>query len=60
MKTTRPWPCYTVTPKAEAALVGGHPWVYEDEITAAPDTAPETSMNANKSKTNRMTPSPLS
>ena len=41
MKTTRPWPCYTVTPKAEAALVGGHPWVYEDEITAAPDTAPE-------------------
>ena len=34
MKTTRPWPCYTVTPKAEAALVGGHPWVYEDEITA--------------------------
>ena len=30
MKTTRPWPCYTVTPKAEAALVGEHPWVNED------------------------------
>ena len=41
MKTTRPWPSCTVTPKAEAALTGGHPWVYEDEITAAPDPMPE-------------------
>ena len=41
MKTERPYPRYTVTPKAEAALLKGHPWVYEDEITAAPDPAPQ-------------------
>ena len=41
MKTDRPYPAYTVTPKAEAALVQGHPWVYAEEITAAPDPAPE-------------------
>ena len=41
MKAERPYPTYTVTPKAEAAILKGHPWVYADEITAAPDTAPE-------------------
>lgn len=41
MKAERPYPAYTVTPKAEAAILKGHPWVYADEITAAPDTAPE-------------------
>ena len=41
MKAERRYPAYTVTPKAEAAILKGHPWVYADEITAAPDTAPE-------------------
>ena len=41
MKAERPYPAYTVTPKAEAAILKGHPWVYADEITAAPDPAPE-------------------
>ena len=41
MKAERPYPAYTVTSKAEAAILKGHPWVYADEITAAPDTAPE-------------------
>ena len=41
MKAERCYPAYTVTPKAEAAILKGHPWVYADEITAAPDTAPE-------------------
>ena len=41
MKAERCYPAYTVTPKAEAAILKGHPWVYADEITAAPGTAPE-------------------
>ena len=41
MKTERSYPRYTVTPKGEAWLKGGHPWVYEDEITQAPDQTPE-------------------
>ena len=41
MKAERPYPAYTVTPKAEAAILKSHPWVYADEITAAPDTPPE-------------------
>ena len=41
MKAERPYPAYTVTPKAEAAILKGHPWVYADEITAAPDPPPE-------------------
>ena len=41
MKADRPYPAYTVTPKAEASILKGHPWVYADEITAAPDTPPE-------------------
>lgn len=33
MKAQRPYPQITITPKGEAALVGGHPWVYEGEVT---------------------------
>ena len=32
MKSHRPYPTATVTPKAERALRGGHPWVYDAEI----------------------------
>ena len=41
MKTTRSYPAYTVTKKAELSIVQGHPWVYADEITDAPETQPE-------------------
>ena len=40
MKAARPYPRITITPKGEAALTGGHPWVYEGEVTAA-DGTPE-------------------
>ena len=33
MKAQRPYPQITITPNGEAALVGGHPWVYEGEVT---------------------------
>lgn len=36
MKTERQFPPVFVTKKAEFALKGGHPWVYGEEITAAP------------------------
>lgn len=32
MKAERIYPGYTVTPKAEAALLRGHPWVYGEEV----------------------------
>lgn len=32
--SSRPYPSVTVTEKAERSLLGGHPWVYGDEITA--------------------------
>ena len=38
MKTTRSYPAYTVTKKVELSIVQGHPWVYADEITDAPET----------------------
>ena len=41
MKAERCYPAYTVTPKAEAAILKGHPWVYADEIAAAPAPPPE-------------------
>jgi len=34
MKAQRPYVQVTITPKGEAALVKGHPWVYEAEVTA--------------------------
>lgn len=40
MKAPRPYAKITITPKGEAALTGGHPWVYEGEVTAA-DGGPE-------------------
>ena len=40
MKALRPYPRITITTKGEAALTGGHPWVYEGEVTAA-DGTPE-------------------
>ena len=33
MRAERPYPAAAVTPKGEAALLRGHPWVYEGEIT---------------------------
>ena len=33
MRAERSYPRYTVTPKAEAAILRGHPWVYDAEIT---------------------------
>ena len=38
MKQTRLYPVYTVTKKAENSILSGHPWVYADEITDAPET----------------------
>ena len=32
MKAERGYPPYTVTPKAEAAILRGHPWVYGEEV----------------------------
>ena len=40
MKAPRPYAKITITPKGEAALTGGHPWVYEGEVTAV-DGGPE-------------------
>ena len=41
MKAERTYPIYTVNKHAEGLLVGGHPWVYENDILAAPETEPE-------------------
>ena len=41
MKASRPYPQFTVTKKAEASILAGHPWVYADEITAQPEQTPE-------------------
>ena len=40
MKALRPYPRIIITPKGEAALTGGHPWIYEGEVTAT-DSTPE-------------------
>jgi len=34
MKQQREYPRFTVTKKAELSLTGGHPWVYDAEVTA--------------------------
>lgn len=39
MKAARPYPKIIITPKGEAALTGGHPWVYEGEVTAVDGAA---------------------
>lgn len=36
MKQQRSYPVITVTKKAQLMLESGHPWVYDNEITAAP------------------------
>ena len=41
MKSERSYPIYKVNKKAEASLVGGHPWVYENDILAFPESEPE-------------------
>ena len=38
MKAERCYPRFTVTPKAEAAIHRGHPWVYDAEILAVEGT----------------------
>ena len=40
MKTERSYPSAVVTPKAEAAILRGHPWVYDAELLSL-DGAPE-------------------
>ena len=39
MKAARPYPKIIITPKGEAALTGGHPGVYEGEVTAVDGAA---------------------
>ena len=39
MKAARPYPKIIITPKGEAALTGGHPWVYEGEVTVVDGAA---------------------
>ena len=39
MKAARPYPKIIITPKGEAALTGGHPWVFECECTAVDGAA---------------------
>ena len=41
MKSERSYPIYKVNKKAEASLVGGHPWVYENDILEFPEAEPE-------------------
>ena len=40
MKAERGYPRFTVTPKAEAAILRGHPWVYDAEVLSV-DGTPE-------------------
>ena len=37
MKSTRNYPVYKVNKHAEGLLVGGHPWVYENDILGSPE-----------------------
>ena len=41
MKSSRNYPVYTVNKHAEGLLVGGHPWVYENDIQSSPEAEPE-------------------
>ena len=38
MKAERAYPSVTITPKAEAAILRGHPWVYDAEILSQEGT----------------------
>ena len=44
MKAARPYPKIIITPKGEAALTGGHPWVYEGEVTAVDGAAEDSGL----------------
>lgn len=35
MKETRPYPATAVSPKAEASVLRGHPWIYDTEVRQA-------------------------
>ena len=41
MKAERSYPIYRVSKKAEASLVAGHPWVYENDILEFPASEPD-------------------
>ena len=41
MKSSRNYPVYIVNKHAEGLLVGGHPWVYENDILGSPEAEPE-------------------
>lgn len=41
MKQTRPWAAFSISRKAEQSLLQGHPWVYDTEIIATPETFPQ-------------------
>ena len=41
MKSSRNYSVYTVNKHAEGLLVGGHPWVYENDILSSPEAEPE-------------------
>ncbi len=34
MKTARPYPKASITPKAERAIAAGHPWIYDTEVVS--------------------------
>ncbi len=40
MKKQREYPVIKVTRKAQAALEGGHPWVYDEEVLTSTDSIP--------------------
>ncbi len=44
MKAERPYPQAVVTRKAERALLGGHPWIYDAEILRMSDDVPNGSL----------------
>ncbi|MFB0921479.1 MAG: class I SAM-dependent rRNA methyltransferase [Oscillospiraceae bacterium] len=44
MKKQREYPVIKVTRKAQAALEGGHPWVYEEEVLTPTDWIPNGSL----------------
>ena len=40
MKKQREYPVITITRKAQAALEGGHPWVYDEEVLTPTNEIP--------------------
>ena len=39
MKQTRPFAAAAITAKGQRSIESGHPWVYDAEVTEAPDCA---------------------